>query len=57
MIREEYSAERMALALLGGDSIETLEGWVKNLFGQVPAGQGAKASFKGLPRPYKVCCC
>lgn len=52
--REQYSAERMALAVLGGDSLETLEAWVKELFSHVPAGKGPKQSFEHLDRPYQV---
>ena len=54
MCREQYSAERMALAVLGGDSLETLEAWVKELFSHVPSGKGAIPSFEHLERPYEV---
>jgi len=44
----------MALAVLGGDSLDTLEAWVKELFGQVPSGRGSMRSFKDTPAPYQV---
>ena len=54
LCREQYSAERMTLAVLGGDSLETLEAWVRDLFSHVPAGKGPKKSFAHLARPYEV---
>lgn len=53
--RQKYSAERMALVVLGGDSLDTLEGWVRQLFAMVPSGKGPKESFKGMPQPYQAC--
>ena len=44
----------MSLAVLGCDSLDTLESWVTELFSQVPSGKGQKASFQGLERPYEV---
>ena len=44
----------MALAVLGGQSLDTLEAWVRELFSHVPSGRGARPTFDGMPRPYKV---
>ena len=44
----------MALAVLGGDSLDTLEAWVKELFSQVPSGRGPMKSFADTPAPYRV---
>ena len=41
--------------LLGGESLETLEQWVKELFLAVPSGRGPRPAFGHLGRPYQVC--
>ncbi len=55
MCRNNYSAERMVLVLLGGEPLETLEQWVKELFLAVPSGRGPRPAFGHLGRPYQVC--
>eukprot|EP00884_Botryococcus_braunii_P020235 jgi/Botrbrau1/6896/Bobra.67_3s0015.1 len=48
-----YSAERMSLVLLGGESLDTLEAWARELFSAVPAGAGPRPSFSHAGEPYK----
>ena len=55
--RNHYSAERMVLVLLGGEPLETLEQWVKELFLAVPSGRGPRPAFGHLGRPYQVFYC
>ena len=43
--------------LLGGEPLETLEQWVKELFLAVPSGRGPRPAFGHLSRPYTVCRC
>ena len=45
----------MVLVLLGGEPLETLEQWVKELFLAVPSGRGPRPAFDHLSRPYTVC--
>ena len=52
--RNNYSAERMVLVLLGGEPLETLEQWVRELFLGVPSGRGPRPAFSHLGRPYMV---
>lgn len=40
--------------LLGGEPLDTLEQWVKELFLAVPSGCGPRPAFGHLPRPYMV---
>lgn len=47
MPRRQYSAERMCLVLLGGQELDTLEGWVREMFSGLPCGQGPRPSFLG----------
>ena len=44
---EHYRAHRCTLALLGGESLDTLASWVAELFGGVPAGGPPPPSFAG----------
>ena len=45
----------MVLVLLGGEPLDTLEQWVKELFLAVPSGRGPRPAFGHLSRPYTVC--
>ena len=40
--------------LLGGEPLEALEQWVKELFLAVPSGRGPRPAFGHLSRPYMV---
>lgn len=40
--------------LLGGEPLETLEQWVRELFLGVPSGRGPRPTFDHLGRPYTV---
>lgn len=52
--RTAYGADRMSLVVLGGQDLNTLEDWVRQLFSAVPGAKGPRANFSGLPRPYKA---
>lgn len=52
--RQQYSAERMSLVVLGGQELDELEQWVSELFSAVPAGKGARPTFFGAGMPYQV---
>lgn len=54
--KQQYSAERMALVVLGGQPLEELEEWVGELFGGVPGGLGPRPSFSGQGMPFQVSC-
>ncbi|KAG7670534.1 hypothetical protein Ndes2526B_g00294 [Nannochloris sp. 'desiccata'] len=49
--KEHYSAERMNLVLLGGETLELMENWVVEKFAKVPSGKGPRPTFgtHGLP--------
>jgi len=49
--KEHYSAERMNLVVLGGETIEMMESWVVEKFSKVPSGKGPRPNFSahGLP--------
>ena len=52
---EQYSAERMTLAVLGAEPLDELEAWVRELFSGVPAGRaGPPATFHELPPPFEA---
>ncbi|KAL0048825.1 hypothetical protein WJX82_000128 [Trebouxia sp. C0006] len=51
--RQQYSAERMSLVVLGGQELDELEQWVSDLFSTVPAGKGARPTFFGAGMPYQ----
>lgn len=40
--------------LLGGEPLDILEQWVKELFLAVPSGRGPRPAFDHLGRPYTV---
>ena len=53
--REQYSAERMTLAVLGAEPLDDLEAWVRELFAGVPSGRsGPPATFQELPPPFEA---
>ena len=54
LARQQYSAERMCLAVLGGEPLDALQGWVANLFARVPSGRGPRPSFAHVGPPYEV---
>ena len=52
--RQQYSADRMSLVVLGGESLEQLEGWVRELFTPVTSGQLQRPTFSGAGLPFEV---
>jgi nardilysin len=56
LIRQQYSAERMCLAVLGGEPLDRLQAWVGELFDSVPSGKGPRPSFADAGMPYEVGC-
>ncbi len=52
--RQQYSAERMALVVLGGQPLEELRSWVEQLFVAVPSGLGSRPDFAGTSPPFEV---
>ena len=52
--RQHYSAERMSLVVMGGESLEQLEGWVWELFTPVSSGQLQRPTFFGAGMPFEV---
>lgn len=47
--KQYYSANRMKLVVIGRDSLETLEGWVQNMFSSVRNTDAPVPSFEGFP--------
>ena len=52
--REQYSAERMTLVVLGGQTLEQLQQWVEDLFSAVPSGRGLQPTYFDAGMPYQV---
>ena len=52
--RGQYSAERMALAVLGAQPLPELEAWAGELFAAVPSGAGPRPAFPHVGPPYEV---
>lgn len=52
--RGQYSAERMALAVLGAQPLPELEEWVRELFAAVPSGAGPRPTFPTAGSPYEA---
>jgi secreted Zn-dependent insulinase-like peptidase len=52
--RKQYSAERMNLVILGGESLDTLEEWTRDLFCGVSGGAGPRPAFPDIGPPYQV---
>ena len=40
--------------LLGGESLEELQGWVEELFKGLPVGKGDRPCFASAGMPFKV---
>ncbi|KAL4440115.1 hypothetical protein ABPG75_003116 [Micractinium tetrahymenae] len=51
--REQYSAERMNLVVLGGEDLDTLQQWVEELFSGVPGGRGPRPQYGSAGPPYE----
>ena len=52
--RQHYSADRMSLVVMGGESLDQLEGWVRELFTPVSSGQLQRPTFFGAGMPFEV---
>ena len=52
--REHYSAERMRLAVLGGESLQEMESWVTTMFSDVSSGLGSAESNAQAGKPFEV---
>ena len=52
--RGQYSAERMALAVLGAQPLPELEAWAAELFAAVPSGAGPRPTFPHVGPPYEA---
>lgn len=53
--RREYGAERMCLAVLGGDPLDTMEAWARELFEGVRGGHcGPAPTFENAGFPFEV---
>ena len=52
--RQHYSAERMCLAVVGGEPLDDLQAWVTDLFSAVPCGRGPRPAFAHAGLPYEV---
>lgn len=54
-LRQQYSAERMSLVVLGGQDLDTLQSWVAASFGDIPRGTaGPPPSFDHVGLPFEV---
>lgn len=51
--RSHYSAERMSLAVLGGESLTQLESWIHELFSSISQGLGKAPSFSEQSFPFE----
>ncbi|CAD7699759.1 unnamed protein product [Ostreobium quekettii] len=51
--KSNYSAERMRLAVLGGEPLDTLEEWVRTMFSVVPSGLGPEQNFASAGFPFE----
>ncbi|KFM22670.1 Insulin-degrading enzyme [Auxenochlorella protothecoides] len=50
---QQYSAERMNLVLLGGETLDELEAWVRDEFRGVPGGRGPRPSYAEAGFPFQ----
>jgi len=48
-----YSAQRMCLCILGGEDLQTMERWVKELFGNVKPASEPLPDYSGCGFPYE----
>eukprot|EP00210_Caulerpa_lentillifera_P000591 g572.t1 len=51
--KSHYSAERMCLAVLGGETLPELESWIHELFSSIPSGLGPMPSFQDQSFPFQ----
>jgi nardilysin len=51
--KSHYSAERMSLVVLGGESLDTLASWVTEIFANLPVGKGPRVTFEGSGGPFE----
>ena len=52
--KEQYSAERMNLVVLGGESLEVLQQWVVEKFSPVPSERGARPRYDAFGYPFSA---
>lgn len=52
--KEQYSAERMNLVVIGGQPLLVLENWVTDKFSLVSGGKGARTTYKEFGKPFVV---
>ena len=50
----QYSAERMNLVVLGGESMETMQNWVEAKFAAVPCGKGPRPRYGSCGLPFSA---
>ncbi|CAL8470131.1 g9673 [Coccomyxa elongata] len=50
--KQNYSAERMCLTVLGGEPLDTLQEWITELFMAVPSGSGPRPEFSHVGLPF-----
>lgn len=50
--QEQYSAERMTLVVLAGESLDVLDRWVRTVFGSVSGGRGPPSSHAAGGPPF-----
>ncbi|KAK9915769.1 hypothetical protein WJX75_003936 [Coccomyxa subellipsoidea] len=50
--KQNYSAERMCLTVLGGEPLDTLQQWVLQLFSAIPSGRGPRPEFSHVGLPF-----
>lgn len=55
--RQQYSAERMSLVVLGGHTLDELQQWVGDSFAGVPTGRGPRPEFSSAGLPFQVPLC
>ena len=51
--RQQYSAERMALVVVGAEPLDVLQGWAVELFSGVRSGLGAPTPFHAEGSPFE----
>jgi len=50
--RSLYSAERMTLVVVGGNSLDEMQAWAAELFGDTPTGRGPRPTYEAHGRPF-----
>lgn len=53
-LRQHYGAERMSLAVIGGEPLDLLQQWVVDLFAAVPVRGAPRPTFSDAGPPYEV---